>query len=209
MNTMCLVMKPLQSPPLWQYGALYTLFFFSLQLLQYYAHFSNNGNNNLSTFMEMLCVLAKAGQRAECQAALPHRQLPSEVRMSNAARPLHRISQHHGGKIQRRCWEGGRWGKQHIVSHTSMQMPSLRWDRNFCPCTDKNRLNYLQRFPHCSTTYKGFDLILFYKLKTPWPQLPDLDKTCINVLQTADYDPLISGTYASVQSDRGWITSSE
>lgn len=105
--------------------------------------------------------------------------------------------------------EGGRWGKQHIVSHTSMQMPSLRWDRNFCPCTDKNKLNYLQCFPHCSTTYKGFDLILFYKLKTPWPQLPDLDKTCINVLQTADYDPLISGTYASVQSDRGWITSSE
>lgn len=103
---MCLVMKPLQFPPLWQYGALYTLFF-SLQLLQYYAHFSNNRTNNLSTFMEMLCVLAKAGQRAECQAALLHRQLPSEVRMSNAARPLHRISQHHGGKIQRRCCRVG------------------------------------------------------------------------------------------------------
>lgn len=56
-----------------------------------------------------LCVLAEAGrgQRAERQPALLHRQLPSEVRMSNAAWPLHRMSQHHGEEIQGRCWEVG------------------------------------------------------------------------------------------------------
>lgn len=34
---------------------------------------------------------------------------------------------------------GGRWGRQHIMSRTSMHMLSLRWDCDFCPCAGKDR----------------------------------------------------------------------
>lgn len=52
--------------------------------------------------------------------------LPSEVRMSNNARPLHRME-----KTQRRCWEVGGEDRQHVVRHMYAldQMPLLRSHR--------------------------------------------------------------------------------
>lgn len=160
-------MKPYQSPPPCRCDVTYTLLLSLSSCCSIMPRFlQQQKQHSIYANAVCVCVLAKAGQRAERQAAAPF----SEVRMSNAARPLRRISRHHRGKTQRKMLEGGRWGKQHIVSHTSMQMPPLRWDCNFCSSADKNRFHYLELF-------------------SPHFQLSDLDeKTCINVLQTTGYN---------------------
>lgn len=92
------------------------------------SHFCDNHNN--FPLWKYQCVGgAQFGQRAGCQPALFHWQLPSEVRMSNAGRPHHRISQRH-----RRIYRGdvGRWvvGKRRAGSASWDELPSRR------PCSD-------------------------------------------------------------------------
>lgn len=57
----------------------------------------------------------------------------SEVRMSNAAHPHHRMSQHHGGIYMGDVdgWVVEERGRLHIISNTSIQMPSLRQETDF------------------------------------------------------------------------------
>lgn len=140
------MMKPYQSPPLRRYDVTYTL------VLSPAVAVSCPVSATTGTTLH-LCKCSVCVGEGRAEGRVPGGSSLSEVRMSNAARPLHRISRHHRGKIQRKMLEGGRWGKQHIVSHTSMQMPPLRWDCNFCSSVDKNRFHYLELFSLTSAVW--------------------------------------------------------
>lgn len=78
----------------------------------------------MSIYANVVVVRQRAGGGQSAVPLLYTRSpLPSEVRMSNNARPRHRME-----KIQRRCWEVGGEDKQHVVRHMYAldQMPLLR-----------------------------------------------------------------------------------
>lgn len=139
------------------------------------AHF---WKNYLFLFMQMLCLCWRRSTRAEGQPALLHRQLPSEVRMSDAARPLRTP-----GATPEKMLGGGRRGRRNIMSHTSMPITSDGYATSVA-CTNKSRLLWSSSLL-CSLSVLCFKIMLSnkYTVLQLWPVL---DRTCINVLQAAD-----------------------
>lgn len=106
-----------------------------------------------------------------------------------------------GGGATEEMLVGGWWARQHIMSHTSIQMPSFRWDCSFCRCTDKKQISSFQ-VVFLSLVQLKRDMISYYFVNKyiilhRWPQLwPGLDRTCITVPQAADsHHSLVSSTH--------------
>lgn len=122
------------------------------------AHFWNNRNIYLSALMQMWCLCWRRSRWAEGWVpALLHWQLPSEVRMSKAARPLCRISQLRRGSHR---GDVGRWAARK-AEHYEPHFPAeaLRWECHFCPCSDKTDFIIIST---CSQLW--FNIILYHKI---------------------------------------------
>lgn len=98
------------------------------------------------------------GSAPGCSAT---RQLPSEVRASNAAQPLRRISWHHGGRRQRRTLGRGAVVRKvaHCEPHIHAHAPRSDSIWNFCPYTYKNSFNHLEQFYSLQCNLHTRDLI--------------------------------------------------